>query len=76
MPDVLVQSWRYKPVAKRPLRKLLKGQCQARCVIGTDNFSTHGVAKRKLMLGAEHHRRKGINNFAENSYQPTRRRER
>src|SRR3954464_600464 len=34
------------------------------------------AAKREIMPGAEHRQHKGLNNRAENSHQPTRRRER
>lgn len=64
--DVLVQSRRNTKAAKRLMRKLLKGQGQAPV----------GAAKREIMPGVEHCSHKGLNNRAENSHQPTRRRER
>ncbi|WP_043344805.1 IS6 family transposase [Belnapia moabensis] len=74
--DVLVQSRRDKRAAKRLLRKLLKRQCRAPRVMVTDKLSSYGAAKREVMPGVEHRQHKGLNNRAENSHQPTRRRER
>src|SRR3954471_23592251 len=74
--DVLVQSRRDKGAAKRLLRKLLKRQCRAPRVMITDKLASYGVAKREVMPGVEHRKHKGLNNRAENSHQPTRRRER
>src|SRR3712207_5751673 len=74
--DVLVQSRRDKRAAKRLLRKLLKRQCRAPRVMITDKLGSYGAARRELMPGVEHRRHKGLNNRAENSHQPTRRRER
>ena len=42
----------------------------------TDKFASYGAAKKELVPGVEHRRHKGLNNRAENSHQPTRRRER
>jgi putative transposase len=42
----------------------------------TDKLGSYGAAKKELMPGVEHRRHKGLNNRAENSHQPTRRRER
>ena len=72
--DVLVQSRRDKRAAKRLLRKLLKRQCRAPRVLITDKLPSDGAAKREVMPGVEHRRHKGLNNRAENSHQPTRRR--
>src|SRR3954452_22687264 len=74
--DVLVQSRRDKAAAKRLLRKLLKRQCRAPRVMITDKLGSYGAAKREIMPGVEHRQHKGLNNRAENSHQPTRRRER
>ena len=76
MLDVLVQSRRDAKAAKRLLRKLLKKQMQAPRVLITDKLKSYGAARRKLKLGSEHRQHKGLNNRAENSHQPTRRRER
>src|SRR5215208_4372785 len=74
--DVLVQSRRDKQAAKRLLRKLLKRQCRAPRVMVTDKLPSYGAAKKDLLSGVEHRQHKGLNNRAENSHQPTRRRER
>ena len=42
----------------------------------TDKLGSYGAAKRKVMPGVEHRQHKGLNNRAENSHLPTRRRER
>jgi putative transposase len=42
----------------------------------TDKLARYGAAKREVMPGIEHRQHKGLNNPAENSHQPTRRRER
>src|SRR5215208_6445176 len=74
--DVLVQSRRDKRAAKRLLRKLLKRQCRAPRVMITDKLASYRAAKGEVMPSVEHRRHKGLNNRAENSHQPTRRRER
>jgi putative transposase len=74
--DVLVQSRRDKRAAKRLLRKLLKKQGRPPRVMITDKLASYPAAKKELMPGVEHRRHKGLNNRAENSHQPTRRRER
>ena len=42
----------------------------------TDKLKSYAAAKRAIMPGVEHRQHKGLNNRAENSHQPTRRRER
>jgi putative transposase len=74
--DILVQSRRDMNAAKRLLRKLLKKQMRPPRVLITDKLASYGAAKKELMPGVEHRQHKGINNRAENSHQPTRRRER
>jgi putative transposase len=74
--DVLVQRRRDKQAAKRLLRKLLKKQMRPPRVMITDKLASYGAAKRDVMPGIEHRQHKGLNNRAENSHQPTRRRER
>jgi len=74
--DVLVQSRRDKKAAKRLLRKLMKKQERAPRVLITDKLRSYAAAKREIMPGVEHRQHKGLNNRAENSHQPTRRRER
>ena len=74
--DVLVQSRRDKRAAKRLLRKLLKRQGRPPRVLITDKLASYPAAKQELLPGVEHRRHQGLNNRAENSHQPTRRRER
>ena len=74
--DVLLQSRRDQRAAKRLLRKLLTRQGRAPRVMITDKLASYSAAKREVMPGVEHRRHKGRNNRAENSHQPTRRRER
>src|SRR5262244_749618 len=74
--DVLVQRRRDKQAAKRLLRKLLKKQMRAPRVMITDKLASYGAAKREVMPGIEHRQHKGLNNRAEKTHQPTRRRER
>ena len=74
--DILVQSRRDTQAAKRLLRKLLKKQGVAPRVMITDKLASYAAAKRTVMPSVEHRQHKGLNNRAENSHQPTRRRER
>src|SRR5205823_12787187 len=55
---------------------LLKKQGRAPRVLVTDKLRSYAAAKREIMPGVEHRQHKGLNNRAENSHQPTRRRER
>ena len=41
----------------------------------TDKLKSYAAAKREIMPGVEQRQHKGLNNRAENSHQPTRRRE-
>src|SRR5919206_2556792 len=74
--DVLVQSRRDKAAAERLLRKLLRKQMRPPRVMVTDKLPSYGAAKKDLLPRLEHRQHKGLNNRAENSHQPTRRRER
>src|SRR5215203_5350104 len=44
-------------------------------VLITDKLASYGAAKGEVMPSVEHRKHKGLNNRAENSHQPTRRRE-
>jgi putative transposase len=46
-----------------------------KCII-TDKLRSYGAAKRKVMPAVEHRSHKGLNNRAENSHLPLRKRER
>jgi len=64
------------------MRKLLKSQGVASRVMVTDKLRSYSAAKREIMPGIERSCRgsstahKGLNNRAENSHLPVRRRER
>jgi transposase-like protein len=74
--DLLVQPRRDKAAAVKLMRKLLKKQGFAPEVLVTDKLRSHGAAKSEIGLSARHERGLRQNNRAENSHQPTRRRER
>ena len=74
--DALVQSRRDKRAAERLMRKLIRKQAGTPRVLVTDKLGSYGAARRSLGLTIEHRQHKGLNNRAENSHQPTRRRER
>ena len=74
--DVLVQAKRNKYAALKLMRKLLKkyGFIPDRLV--TDDLRSYAAAARHLGIENRHERGRWRNNRAENSHQPTRRRER
>src|SRR5271155_2345962 len=74
--DVLIQSKRNKHAALKLMRKLPKKYAFAPERLVTDDLRSYGAAARDL--GIEHLRERGRwkNNRAENSHQPTLRRER
>ncbi|WP_435656229.1 IS6 family transposase [Brucella pituitosa] len=75
--DVLVQKRRHTKAAKRFMRKLLSAQGCAPRIMVTDKLRSYGAAKRAIGLSVcDHRQHKGLNNRAENSHQPIRRRER
>jgi len=74
--DILVTSRRDAKAAIRLFCKLLRGVRPVPRVLVTDKLASYGVAHRRLMPGVEHRRSKYLNNWAENSHQPTRQRER
>ena len=76
MLDILVQSRRNAKAAQRFFRKLLKGLQYAPRVIVTDKLKSYAAAKRKILPYVEHRQSRYLNNRAEVSHQPTRRRER
>jgi putative transposase len=74
--DEIVQTRRNTKAAKCLLRRLLKKQgCPPRRLI-TDKLSSYAAARRQVMPAVEHWSHKGLNNRAENSHLPLRRRER
>jgi len=74
--DVLVQSKRNTAAAVRLMRKLLRKQGFAPETIVTDGLRSYGAAMRQMGLSARQEQGQRRNNRAENSHQPTRRRER
>src|SRR5687768_1595731 len=74
--DEILQRHRDKRAAKRLLIKLLKRQGWAPRRIVTDKLASYGAAKREVAPGIEHRSHKGLNNRAENSHLPLRKRER
>ena len=73
--DVLVQRRRDSRAAQQLMRKLLKSAVTPPRVMITDKLRSYGAARAKMGLQVEHRQHKGLNNRAENSHQPTRRRE-
>jgi putative transposase len=74
--DVLVQSKRKKHAALKLMRKLLKKYAFAPERLVTDDLRSYAPAARDLGIEHLHERGRWRNNRAENSHQPTRRRER
>jgi putative transposase len=74
--DILIQPRRDAKAAKRFFRRLLKGLDYVPRVIVTDKLRSCGVAHRRLFPKIEHRQCRYLNNRAENSHRPTRRRER
>jgi putative transposase len=74
--DTLLQCRRTKGAGLRLMRKQLKSQGATPRVLVTDKLRSYAAAKAELMLGVEHRSHKGLNNRAENSHLPLRRRER
>jgi putative transposase len=74
--DILVQSRRNAAAAKRFFKRLLKGLQYVPRVLVTDKLGSYGVAKLELLPDVEHRQSRYLNNRAENSHRPTRRRER
>jgi putative transposase len=76
VPDILVLDRRDAKAAKRFFRRLLTGLQYVPRVIVTDKLRSYGVAQRHLLPGVKHRQSRYLNNRAENSHRPTRRRER
>ncbi len=73
--DVLVQSRCSAKAAMQFFRKLLKDLQYVPRVIITDKLKSYAAAKRDVLPGVEHRQNRYLNNRAEVSHQPTRRRE-
>jgi putative transposase len=74
--DALVQSREGRRAAEKLLRKLIRMQSRAPRVMVTDKLGSDGAARTGMGMTFEHRQHKGLNNRAENSHLPTRRRER
>ena len=74
--DILVESRRDAGAAKRLFRRLAKSLQYVPRVLITDKLGSYGVAQRELLPDVEHRKSRYLNNRAENSHRPTRRRER
>jgi putative transposase len=74
--DVLVQSKRNKHAALKLMRQILKKYAFVPARMITDDLRSYGAAARELGIENRHERGRWKNNRAENSHQPTRRRER
>ena len=74
--DILVQDRRNGAAAKRFFKHLLRGlQYKPRRLV-TDGLRSYGVAHRAIIPDVRHRTSRYLNNRAENSHRPTRRRER
>jgi putative transposase len=74
--DEIVQTRRDTKAAKRLLVRLPKKQGVSPKRIITDKLRSYGAASRDVMPGVEHRSHKDLNNRAENSHVPLRKRER
>ena len=74
--EEILQSRRDKRAAKRLLVKLMKRWGFVPKRIITDKLRSYGAAKREVAPGLDHWSHKGLNNRAENSHLPFRKRER
>jgi putative transposase len=74
--DILVQKRRNATAAKRFFKRLLAGLKYKPRKIVTDGLRSYGIAQREVLPGVRHRTSRYLNNRAENSHRPTRRRER
>lgn len=74
--DILVQGRRNATAAERFFKRLLAGcRFKPRRIV-TDGMRSYGVARREILPEARHRTGHRLNNRAEKSHRPTRRRER
>lgn len=74
--DEIVQKRRNTKAARRLLIRLMRKQgCLPKRIV-TDKLRSHAAARRQVMPDVEHWSHKGLNNRAENSHLPLRKRER
>ena len=74
--DILVQDRRNATAAKRFLKRVLEGLQYRPKRIVTDGLRSYGVARREVLPEVRHRTSRRLDNRAENSHRPTRRRER
>jgi len=74
--DEIVQTRRNTKAARRLLIRLLKKQGIGPKRMITDKLRSYGAARRQVMPHVAHRSHKGLNNRAENSHLPFRKRER
>ena len=74
--DEIVQPRRDKRAALRLLKRLLRQQGLGPKRIVTDKLGSYGAARAAIMPNIAHRSHKGLNNRAENSHLPIRKRER
>ena len=74
--DILVQDRRNGSAAKRFFKRLLAGLEYKPRRLVTDGLKSYGVVQRELLPNVLHRSSRYLNNRAENSPRPTRRRER
>ena len=74
--DEIVQTRRNTKAAKQLLTRLLQKQGMKPKRMITDKLGSYGAAKKLVMPKIEHRSHKGLNNRAENSHVPLRKRER
>jgi putative transposase len=74
--DILVQARRHQAAAEHFLRRVLAGEGRAPRVAVTDKLASYPPALKRVLPHTEHRRHKGLNNRAENSHRPVRKRER
>ncbi len=74
--DEIVQTRRDTKAAKRLLKRLLKKQGCLPWRLIIDKLSSYASARRQIMSSVEHRAHKGLNNRAESSHVPFRKRER
>ncbi len=73
--DILVQNLRNATAAKRFSKRLLAGLKFKPRRIVTDGLRSYGAVQRQVLPEVRHRTKRYLNNRAENSHRPTRRRE-
>ena len=74
--DILVQDRRNATAARRFFKRLLAGLRYKPKRLITDGLRSYGAAQREVLPEVKHRTSRYLNNRAENSHRPTRRRER